>query len=217
MKKLNSIAALAALCCSLISCLWAAPITYTFVDNSGFQSGHTLSGSITTDGTIGDISTENILNWNWTITNNATSAVAMTGSNANSFESDTQLTFVIASATQITMMQSPATSTASGSNLLLFGPLGYVMWQRIQAHVDTGLPADRYLAEYLSPDGNADNNRILWNNRADSATLSLKSDPSGAWVIAEASAVPELSTHCLIFSGLILAAVAVRRRKCKQS
>jgi hypothetical protein len=216
-KKLNSFAALAALCCSLSSCLWAAPITYTFVDNSGFQSGHTLSGSITTDGTIGDISTENILNWNWTITNNATSAVAMTGSNANSSESDTQLAIVIASATQITMMQSPPTGAASGSGLLLFGPLGYVLWQRVTVDVNTGLPADRYLAEYLSPDGNEDNNRILWNNRADSATLSLKSNPSGAWVIAEASAVPELSTHCLIFSGLILAAVAVRRRKCKQS
>lgn len=216
MKKLNSFAALAALCCSLSSCLWAAPITYTFVDNSGFQSGHTLSGSITTDGTIGNLANQNILNWNWTITNYATSAVAMTGSNANSFESDTQLAIVIASATQITMMQSPPTGAASGSNLLLFGPLGYVLWQRVTVDGNTGLPADRYLAEYLSPDTIEDNNRILWNNRADSATLSLKSNPSGAWVIAEASAVPELSTHCLIFSGLIFAAVAVRRRKCKQ-
>lgn len=217
MKKLHSIVALTAICCSLFSGLQSAPITYTFVDNAAFQSGHTLSGSITTDGTIGNLANQNILNWNWTITNTATSAVLSTGDNSNPLESDTQVGLASASATQITMMQ-PQGTNGSNAALSLFGQLGYVMWQRISAgNALSPLPVDRYLAEYFAADGNTDNGGMRWNNRAEGNTLSLASNPDGGWVIAEVSAVPELSTYCLIFSGLTLALVSVRRRNIKQA
>lgn len=46
----------------------AAPITYTWVDDPVDQNGWTLSGSITTDGTIGTLTSANIDSWIITFT-----------------------------------------------------------------------------------------------------------------------------------------------------
>jgi hypothetical protein len=43
-------------------------ITYELVNNPAYQSGWTLSGSITTDGTLGSISAADITSWTWTAT-----------------------------------------------------------------------------------------------------------------------------------------------------
>jgi hypothetical protein len=45
-----------------------AGIIYTLVDYPGVQNGHTLSGTIMTDGTIGSLNTANITAWDFTIT-----------------------------------------------------------------------------------------------------------------------------------------------------
>jgi hypothetical protein len=75
MKNLKLLAAITVACSALISGLQAAPITYSIVNNAAFQSGYTLSGSITTDGTIGELSYGNFAGWSFTITETATSLV----------------------------------------------------------------------------------------------------------------------------------------------
>src|SRR5438128_2725742 len=45
----------------------AATITYTIQNYANQQNGWTLSGTITTDGTIGALLDSNIQSWNWTI------------------------------------------------------------------------------------------------------------------------------------------------------
>ena len=49
------------------------PITYQFVDYPEYQSGYALSGSVTTDGTLGPISDANILSWQYAITGSSIS------------------------------------------------------------------------------------------------------------------------------------------------
>ncbi len=46
----------------------AGPITYNIVNYQADQNGATLSGSITTDGTIGDLAKADITSWTFTIT-----------------------------------------------------------------------------------------------------------------------------------------------------
>ncbi len=47
--------------------------TYNIQYNGDIQYGWTLSGTITTDGTIGTIQATNILSWTWTLTNGVSS------------------------------------------------------------------------------------------------------------------------------------------------
>ena len=42
---------------------FAAPITYNIVEHPALQNGHTLTGSITTDGTLGPLDPSNIVSW----------------------------------------------------------------------------------------------------------------------------------------------------------
>jgi len=59
---------LAAVCVASVAGLGhAAPITYNFVDYAADQAGHTLSGTITTDGTIGFLSSVNIASYSVSI------------------------------------------------------------------------------------------------------------------------------------------------------
>ncbi len=43
-------------------------ITYNLVNYQSYQEGWTLSGSITTDGTLGILTERNIISWTWTVT-----------------------------------------------------------------------------------------------------------------------------------------------------
>jgi hypothetical protein len=45
-----------------------ADITYNIVNLPDYQNGYTLSGAITTDGSIGPIAMSDIINWTWTAT-----------------------------------------------------------------------------------------------------------------------------------------------------
>ena len=197
MKKLNLIVAITAACSALISGLQAATITYSIVNNAGFQNGYTLSGSITTDGTIGDV-TSGILDWNWTVTDNATSAVvrSLSGNGAtNSFS-------VQASATQITL--EPFGEISS----LQLGGGGVVSWYRRAAQGFGGfvMPAsDEYYFQY--------NSTNFWINQSN-APLALSSTADGSCIIADGgvSAVPEPSAFALL--GLSAFGLIVRRRRC---
>lgn len=210
MKKLNLLAAITVACSALISGLQAAPITYSIVNNAAFQNklsevgSYTLSGSITTDGTIGDV-TSGILGWNWTVTDNATSAVvrsvAGNGATGGSYS-------VQASATQITLKP-----FGEGSALKLSGDVsgsGQLAWIRRSGDPMDGAPAiDEYYFQYIE---------TLWYEGSNQP-LALSSTAGGSWIIADGgvSTVPEPSTYGLLCGGFTLAVVAMRRRTIKQA
>jgi hypothetical protein len=206
MKKLNLLSAITVACSALISGLQAAPITYSFVNNAAFQSGYTLSGSITTDGTIGELSYGNFAGWSFTITETATSLVKLSDSSPlNAFSNR-----IVASATQLTLPN--PTGSLEKRFLALLGAQGTLAWSRSPS-IGSGASGDPAREEYGALDGND----IYWNNDAES--LSLSSTADGSWIIAEASAaaVPEPSTYGLLFGGFTLAVVAMRRRTSKQA
>jgi hypothetical protein len=66
----------------------SAGLTYSLTNFAGLQNGWTVSGSITTDGTIGSLSQSNITSWNYTATNGVstfTGASTTSGAFINSF------------------------------------------------------------------------------------------------------------------------------------
>ena len=206
MKKLNFLAAITVACSALLSGLQAAPITYSLVNNAAFQNGYTLSGSISTDGTIGELSYGNFTGWYFTITETATSLVKLSDSSPLNAFSDR----IVASATQLTL------PNPTGSNfqpyLVLTGVQGTLAWHRSPS-VGSGESGEPAREQY----GALDADVHYWNNYAES--LSLPSTADGSWIIAEVStsAVPEPSTYGLLFGGFTLAVVAMRRRTSKQA
>ena len=78
----------------------AVPITYDLVDNAA--NGHSISGTITTDGTLGAIGVSNILDWSYSVVGPAswTSSLSDVGALTTVFSTSPT---VNASATSITM------------------------------------------------------------------------------------------------------------------
>jgi hypothetical protein len=208
MKNLKLLAAITVACSALISGLQAAPITYSIVDNAAYQDGYTISGSITTDGTLGDITESGITSWNWTITDTATSAVVVSASGDGASGNN----FVRASATQIYL--NPLGSTYGGtSNLRLAGSSATLQWDRREASgfdIFQRPAMDQYY-------GHRDGSGFLWYRDSSGESLPLSSTADGSWIIAEVSTVPEPSTYGLLFGGFTLAVVAMRRRTSKQA
>ena len=205
MKKLNLLAAITVACSALLSGLQAAPITYSIVNNAAFQNGYTLSGSISTDGTIGELSYGNFTGWSFTITETATSLVKLSDSSPlNAFSGR-----IVASATQLTL------PNPTGSNfqnyLALLGAQGTLGWSRSPS-VGSGDSGDPASEQYGATGAD-----VYWNNDAES--LSLPSTADGSWIIADGgvSTVPEPSTYGLLFGGFTLAVVSMRRRTSKQA
>ncbi len=62
----------------------AGPITYTIVNYPADENGATLSGSITTDGTFGDLAKADITSWTFTITPSGGMAETASSSDAKS-------------------------------------------------------------------------------------------------------------------------------------
>ena len=52
-----------------VSNAWANDITYSIDNYPADQNGWTITGTITTDGTIGPLVSNNVISWAWTIEN----------------------------------------------------------------------------------------------------------------------------------------------------
>ncbi len=85
----------------------AGSTTYHIQNYPDLQNGWTLSGTITTDGTIGTIQPVDILSWTWTITQ-GTNSITNTGSeNSGHIEMTNEIT---ATKTQLTLEQNQFSS-----------------------------------------------------------------------------------------------------------
>ena len=206
MKKLNLLVAITAACSALISGLQAAPITYSLVNNAAFQNGYTLSGSITTDGTIGELSGDNITGWTWAVTNTATSEVTFSESGTSAFANR-----IVASATQFTLPQ----VNLDKSFLRFDTSGGFIIWDRDPGMNGMGMLGMLFPAQDFYHAGSS--TLFLWLQSGNVVPLTSTSD--GSWIIAEASTstIPEPSTYGLLFGGFTLAVVAMRRRTSKQA
>jgi hypothetical protein len=95
----------------------AGNITYTIIDYPKMQNGWTLSGSITTNGTIGPLGVNDILSWSFMI-KNGTSSYAYNSGTENVADSIGFGGQVMASATQITL---PPAAGMNTNRLVFFG------------------------------------------------------------------------------------------------
>ena len=156
----------------------AGDITYSIQDYPADQNGATLSGTIVTDGTIGDLAATDISSWTFTIT--PVGGSPFTYSSSDTGGSTMLLGQVVASQTDITI----ASANAQTSNTLRFS---------IQRAARNELEYTRILDGTNQYTGGADD-KIVWST----------SDPNmggtDPWVIATAGSVPEPSS--LIFGGL---------------
>jgi len=182
-------------------------ITYDFVSYAALQNGYTLSGTITTDGSLGPLSSADITAWNYTITN-GTITDEESGAGA-----ETQ--GLTASSTQLTLPQS--TAPLGYSYLALNGgpPNSDYRSQLFYAYlvpwpVNPSLFVDIY--QSIIPQGPTPPGFYGWEDDAfDPPGLSLGGSP---WIIAQA-AVPEPDsvTLALVGSACLAAAQWTRRRR----
>ena len=181
----------------------AGPITYQINDYPAKESGYKISGSITTDGTIGTLASSHVTAWTWTLSDSTGSTVYGTASSTDSGTGIFERGTVTASATQITM-----TPTAEGYNqfdlyngVLLANNGIYLSWYRSPTN------GDDFSAAY--------DTQIFDSSSPSSPGLALPD--LNTWVIATVAsppaAVPEPSTFALLGLGGIGFVVRTLRRR----
>jgi PEP-CTERM motif len=163
----------------------AAPITYTLTGDllgnyEGLGSG-ALTGTITTDGTIGNLSSSDIVQWTINI---AYGSYSNTITQANSVVGKyTGTSGLSATSTELSFQF----SSASGYNYFEFSRPSYV----------SGLYAD-YVDWQGSSFGSSSNNLFA---SADGVGYAETSGQTGLQVIAQVAAVPEPSTWAMMLLG----------------
>ena len=171
---------------------FGANITYFFKDYPGLQNGHTLSGDITTDGTIGAIGNDSIMSFNLVV-----SGGSVNFSLTNSFvtASDMLLQGTVATDTVL------ALNTLASQNRFVVGSTGGDATKRVRWLNDFNFNIGRYDA------GDPFSTNPSWS--AFGATLGTFTED---WIIAE---VPEPTTAFMMVVGLALLATGgfVRQRR----
>ncbi len=184
-----------------------ADITYNIVNYQTSQEGDTLSGSITTDGTIGVLTTANIVSANYTL---VTPAMTYVVPMAEPFTVEGQLT---ASSTALAMPYSGASDGSIFSIFQLVGKVaGEVPSQSLELSWNDGfgsLLGDAYFAQLQTDDGNT---TLFYNGTDGSPAVvgtpgsTIGNDPM---LIATAtdtspSSVPEPATICSLGLALLM-------------
>ena len=171
----------------------ASTITYALVNNAAYQNGLTLSGTITTDGTIGALGAGNITAFSWSLTNGLGEVVG-SDAGAGAYSADN----VTATADEILLPQ-------IGSSFLLH--LGDdnkgLRWVGSPAEnygPGMDVPASRYYVAY------SNYTQQTWIENYDNPALT--STPNGEWIVAQA--VPEPTTAALLGLGSL---ALIKRRK----
>ena len=168
--------------------VWGAPITYNLQSYPSLQNSNTLTGTITTDGTIGTLVASNITSFSFTISNAGGTIVDQEGGTIAEVENLTAT---------LTML------TLSDSNPLSQLRLPPVIEDPIEYIRSPGFGVYEAFG----------NNQLFWQHDSENTPgLSLGGDP---WVIAvAASTVPEPGSLTLaLLGGTCLAVVQSTRRR----
>ncbi len=183
MRQFEFSVALMAVLIALTHVAEAGQITYAIQDYPADQQGATLSGTITTDGVIGNLATTDIQSWSWTVT--PSSGVPFTLSSSDIGASVEIGGSVVASQSSITIASPP-----SINNILGFGIFnaGHV----VELFYEQGVGGSFYSAEDQGGPGGR-----FWS------TFNPQMGGTDPWVIAvAASAVPEPSSVLLLSAGI---------------
>ncbi len=216
MKKFLRAMSLLLITAASFSAAQASSIEYLFNDYPALEAGYKVSGSITTDGTIGGLGAGNITAWTWTLANSSGSTVYGTLSNANSWIEINGN--VNASSTQITI--SPSSGMFTQNSLSIHGPtdgLGaYAVWRRAgpQMMPDPGNPMNSIItpAEDTFQGHYYQNGFFAQSNNPPGLALTDVNN----WVVATAPAsVPEPSTFVAAVLGGLGLIVNNRLRRSK--
>jgi hypothetical protein len=164
-----------------------ANITYNLNSFAADQNGYSLSGSITTDGTIGVLKKMDIVAWTWTVTNGSTTySASSTDAGAGTVMQGTITTNV--SGTQILVPFARTTSVGNGLALTISG-VSRLEW------INNPVSPNKPSYEAILP-----GNQIFWN------TQNPQMGGFTDWIIAGTLPVPEPSSLALAstaaFAGL---------------
>jgi hypothetical protein len=172
----------------------AASITYNIQNYPSFQSGYTLSGTITTDGNVGTLTQADITSWSLSVSGGPNSFTAA-GSGAGTGVESIGL---VASTNQLTLAD-PGTQLFNV--LSLSGNGGHVSWTE---GGDAAGFSDNYYA--LNNVGNT----TVWNTIPTDASFG-----GPPWIIAQAqiTSVAEPGTRTMALVGLACLAVAQCSRR----
>ncbi|MGO9815328.1 MAG: hypothetical protein ACLP53_31755 [Isosphaeraceae bacterium] len=188
----------------------AGSTTYNILNYPDLQGGWTVSGTITTDGFIGDLNENDIESWTWTITSGATTWTAKSGPGV--FKDITQgLAEIQTTPTELLL------NFSNGSDALMFGSFsaGDTMTNGILFISPRGYGID-YNAEQESPIsvGNRTYEDIEWTS-AWQPILTIPQAPQYAWLLAQksAAAVPEPASLYLVGFGAVCGSVYVMGHK----
>ena len=186
-KRIFSVAFVIAILAS--SAQSKANIIYDLVDYSQFQNGYTISGKITTDGTIGDLIPANIIAWNYAIKSGATTvfSAASTNPNATTFmNTGAGLAYSTNSAIFVSALNgSGFIKLADGPTV---GDMGYGMGQN---------------GNLIVTSAGKNGGPIYWNNFTDQSVMTF----------ATVAAVPEPSTYAMTLAGLACGGFSMWRRR----
>ena len=158
----------------------AGAITYSIQNYPADQQGAALSGTITTDGVIGNVAAADVLSWSWTITPFEGTPVTLSSSTGGAVEI---VGAVVASQSSFTIAMAPQ----GDINFISFSGFG-----------DLSLAYDR---DNRTQDGSVFNVYSGDPGAAPWVTDNPVMGGTDPWVIAEAGAVPEPSSLALASLG----------------
>jgi len=195
-------------CCAALLLAVARPatagfITYDLKDYPALQDGYALSGTITTDGTIGDIFAANVTAWSVTFTPASGSPVTFSSTDPSNLVQ--VVGHVRADATAITLaaVDSGASSGDNQISLIVQDTSQSLTYARTKSGVAT---TNFY-------NGQLDRLTLAWASRP--AEDALGGDP---WVLAGVEsggppvAAPVPTSLMMVLCGLVPAAAIIRRR-----
>jgi hypothetical protein len=192
---LATLLSLALTCCSATNCMGGS-IVYNIQNYADLQNGYTVSGTITTDGTIGTLTLPGAITaWSFSVTGPESYQATSQDPGA-----ETLVVNLTASASELTMTLPP---TNGYNQFDLFGPSIVLAYERTPE--EGGFPGSDFYGA-MSP-GVAD----LWGTFTPYPPgLSLGGSP---WIIATAATIPEPGTLTLaLLGGACIGAVQWMRR-----
>jgi hypothetical protein len=204
---LAALLALSLTCCSATNCMGGS-IVYNIVNYADLQNGYKLSGTITTDGAIGTLTSADITAWSFSVTGPTSYQGTSQAPGATVFADN-----LTASATELTLAPIiPIPGEGIAEELQFFGAtlVGATLdYARVFFDTPPVFGADEYESGF-------DNDMFPpWSIRIN---YPPGVTPGGsAWIIATVATIPEPGTLTLALLGGTCISAVVWMRRCRRS